>query len=98
MPGTAAQSPADLGTGWAQGVPLAFPLVIAEWDRNSREVVRVALDHYKGHHSVNVRVWYRDGGQLKPGKAGIALGLKHLPNLCEALQAALSAAQEHGLI
>lgn len=46
----------------------AFPLVVAEWDRNSREVVRVALDQYNGRPTVNARVWYRDGDELKPSQ------------------------------
>lgn len=38
----------------------AFPIIIAEWDRNSREIIRVALDRYKGRLTINARVWYRD--------------------------------------
>ncbi len=50
--------------------------MIAEWDRNSREVIRVALDKYNGRHTIiNARVWYRDGGEFKPGKAGMTLAL-----------------------
>ena len=33
--------------------------------------MRVALDIYNGKHTVNARVWYRDGGELKPGMAVI---------------------------
>jgi len=75
-----------------------FPVVISEWDRNSREVVRVALDKYNGRHTINARVWYRDGDQIKPGKAGIALGVKHLPALADALGKALVQACELGLL
>ena len=32
----------------------AFPITVAEWDRNSREIVRVALDQYNGRHTINV--------------------------------------------
>jgi hypothetical protein len=78
--------------------PVAFPLVIAEWDRNSREVVRVALDRYNGWHTVNARVWYRDGDTLKPSKSGITLALKHLPLLADALARSLDAARELGLL
>ena len=75
-----------------------FPLVIAEWNRNASEVVRVALDRYEGRHTVKVRVWYRDGDQIKPGKAGIALGVKHLPALADALGKALAQARELSLL
>jgi Transcriptional Coactivator p15 (PC4) len=79
---------------------ITFPLVIAEWDRNSREVIRVALDRYNGRHTVNCRIWYRDRDDdtLRPGKAGIALGVKHLPALADALGKALARAHQLGLL
>lgn len=78
----------------------AFPLVIAEWDRNGREVIRVALDHYNGRHTVNVRVWYHTHTTpaLQPGNAGITLSVKHLPAMADALAKALDAARELGLL
>jgi hypothetical protein len=78
--------------------PPAFPVVVAEWERNAREIVRVALDQYNGHYTVNVRIWYRDGDVVKPGKTGITLGLKHLPKLASGLSSALSRARALGLI
>lgn len=86
------------GISGAASNPPAFPLVIAEWDRNSREVVRVALDRYNGRHTVNARVWYRDGDTLKPSKSGITLALKHLPALADALARSLDAARDMGLL
>ncbi|MGE0701412.1 MAG: transcriptional coactivator p15/PC4 family protein [Hyphomicrobiaceae bacterium] len=77
---------------------LQFPLVVAEWDRNAREVIRVALDQYNGHHTVNVRVWYRAGDVLKPGKTGITVGVKHLAALAQASGKALERAIELGLV
>lgn len=74
----------------------AFPIIIAEWDRNKREVIRVALDQYNGQCTVNVRVWYRDA--LKPSRTGITLSVKHLAPLATALSLALDAAQNAGLI
>jgi hypothetical protein len=76
-----------------------FPIIVAEWDRNSREVVRVALDHYNGRHTINARVWYHDGdGALKPGRTGITLAVKHLPALADAVAKALDAARHLGLV
>ncbi|MCO5131342.1 MAG: transcriptional coactivator p15/PC4 family protein [Xanthobacteraceae bacterium] len=80
------------------GVPFSFPIIIAEWDRNKREVIRVALDQYNGRHTVNVRVWYRDGDGLKPDKTGITLSLSHLSALAGALVLADRRACELGLI
>jgi hypothetical protein len=76
-----------------------FPITVAERDRNSREVVRVALDQCNGRHTVNARVWYHDDNDvLKPGKTGITLAVKHLPALAEALAKALMEARELGLL
>jgi hypothetical protein len=76
----------------------AFPIVIAEWERNSREVILVALDLYNGRHTVNARVWYREGDELKPSRSGLTLTVKHLPALAEAIGKALDAARELGLL
>jgi len=75
-----------------------FPIIIAEWDRNAREIVRVAPDYYNSRHMINARVWYHEGGGLKAGKAGITLAVKHLPALADALANAESQAREFGLI
>jgi hypothetical protein len=76
----------------------AFPIIIAEWDRNSREIVRVALDLYNGKHTFNARVWYRDGDEVKPSKSGVTLAVKHLPSFADAIGKALARAIELGLV
>lgn len=79
---------------------ITFPIVIAEWLRNSREVVRVELAEYQGRHVIAVRTWYRsviDGG-LKPGRSGITLSIKHLPEMAGAVSKALARATALGLI
>ncbi len=76
----------------------AFPITVAEWDRNSREIVRVALDQYNGRHTINVRIWYCDDGVVKPSKSGITLAVKHLPVLADAIGKALARAIELGLV
>jgi hypothetical protein len=84
---------------------LEFPLVIAEWDRNAREVIRVALDHYRGRHTIDIRVWYHaddvlklEKSVLKPGKTGITLAVKHLGAMADAMAKALDEARELGLL
>ncbi len=90
--------PTDLqGVSTADPKP-QFPIIIAEWDRNAREVMRVALDYYNGRHTINARVWYHDDDGLKPGKTGITLAVKHLPALADALAKAERRARELGLI
>jgi hypothetical protein len=71
---------------------------VAEWRRNAREQVRVEIGYYLGVHTVNVRVWYWDGDQLKPSKTGINLTVKHLPALAHAMAKAMEKAIELGLI
>jgi hypothetical protein len=80
------------------GLPNPYPQIISEWDRNKREVIRVALDLFSGQHTVNVRVWYRDGDAVKPSRTGLTLSVKHLAPLATALSLALDAAVEAGLI
>jgi hypothetical protein len=86
--------------GVSTPLPLpTFPHVIAEWDRNSREVVRVALDQYQGRYTINARVWFRaDDDTLRPGKSGMTLSVKHLPAMADALGKALARAIELGLV
>lgn len=66
--------------------------VIAELRKNRREVVRVTIGEFKGSKLLGLRVWYQpaDGGELRPGRDGLALKLEHL----SWLQQALAGAQE----
>lgn len=78
--------------------PSGLPIVVASWPRNSRETVRVRLDHYQGNNTIDCRSWYPgNDGELKPGK-GLTLSVKHLPKLVAALTKALEAARSHGLV
>ena len=60
----------------------AFPITVAEWDRNSREIVRVALDQNNGRHTINATL----------------SAVKHLPALADAIGKALARAIELGLV
>lgn len=74
------------------------PTIIAEWPKNDRENVRVALDEFNGYSTVNARLWFRAAdGEMRPGK-GLAIGIRHLPALAVALNEALAVAIERGLI
>jgi len=67
---------------------------IAEITKNARETLRVSIDDYHGHRLVNLRVWYAtDDGEMRPGKAGLALRPELLPELLNALQSAREAAK-----
>jgi hypothetical protein len=72
--------------------------IIAEWTINRRESVRVSVEQFKGIDLINIRKWFEaEDGSLRPGKAGIALNIKHLPQLTEAMTKALALASKHKL-
>ena len=75
-----------------------LPLIVAEFERNAREVVRVSIGEFRGRKTIDVRTWYRDGTTLKPGRSGITMALVHLPALADGLQLALIRAEAGGLI
>jgi hypothetical protein len=73
--------------------------VIDEWPINKRETVRVSIEKYNGVWLINLRKWFEaDDGEMRPGNRGIALGVKHLPRLAEAMSAAHRVAIQQGLI
>jgi hypothetical protein len=76
-----------------------LPFTAGEWPRNSREDVRVRLDLFKDKVIVDCRTWWRDqAGELRPGRGGLTLAVRHLPALAEALQAALAHAVASGVL
>jgi hypothetical protein len=78
---------------------LPDPVLIAEWPKNAREVVRVDLHEFNRVHVVGARVWYRDeADEIRPGKSGLTLAVKHLPALADAIGKALARAIELGLV
>lgn len=87
------------GVSGAVSNPPGFPIVIAEWHKSAGHVVRVSLDEFKGQSYVNARVWYTDAsGELRPGKNGMGLSVRHLPDLIRALQDAAGRAYTLGLL
>jgi hypothetical protein len=75
------------------------PNIIAEWPLNRRERLRVVLERYNGAWLVNIRKWFEaDDGSIRPGRHGIALGVKHLPQLAAAVAQALASAVACGLV
>jgi hypothetical protein len=71
-----------------------FPIIIAEWPRNGREMVRVSLDRFNNCNTIDIRSWWRDSdGTLKPGRSGLTLAVTHLPALADGLVDALRRAR-----
>jgi hypothetical protein len=78
---------------------MSEPAIIAEWELNGRESLRVELHEFKGTQIIGIRKWFSgSNGSMAPGKDGINLSLKHLPRLAAAVNDALSKAREDGLI
>jgi hypothetical protein len=76
-----------------------YPIIVAEWQRNSREIVRVALDRFNNRETIDIRSWWQDSeGNWRPGRGGLTLAVKHLPALAEGLADALQRARALGLI
>lgn len=80
---------------------LSEPVEIAKFwkNRGRNESVHVALSEYEGHNLINVRV-YSTGtdGVDRPTQKGIAMSVRKLPELADALNRALTKAREIGLI
>lgn len=64
--------------------------VIAELEKNKREIVRVSLTEYGGYKLIDIRTFYEDlkTGQRCPGRSGISMRRELLTDLRKALQAA----------
>lgn len=76
-----------------------LPIVASKFPKNSREEVRVVLSDYHGNTIVNMRVWFQgDDGEMRPGKSGLAMAVKHLPALARALNETVERAREAGLL
>ncbi len=77
----------------------ALPCIIAEWQRNNRETVRLTLDEYQGRKTIALRCWYDAGdGAMRPGKDGLTLGIAHLQRLAASFAEAVQEAKRQGLI
>jgi len=69
--------------------------IIAEWPLKRHERLRISLELFNGVWLINIEA---ESGEWRPSKQGIALSVKHLPHLADAVAKALSIARERGLI
>jgi hypothetical protein len=70
-----------------------YPFLVREFARNDNEVVRVTLDMFRGHETISIRVFYRAGsGEWKPGRSGMSMSTRYLPDLSAALNEAIDCA------
>ena len=78
---------------------IALPVIVSEWQKNTRETVRISLSTYQRRQTIDCRLWYDSGeGIQKPSPKGLTLALAHLPALADGIAKALQIAIENGLI
>jgi hypothetical protein len=71
----------------------------AEIERNSHEVLRMRIDEFNGRTVVDLRSWFRAAdGELKPGRTGLTLSVRHLEKLAEGFGEALRHARRAGML
>lgn len=60
--------------------------VVASFEKNSREEVRISVDDFRGRKIINIRVYYRgEGSEWLPGKQGLAVSVDRYRDLAEAI-------------
>ena len=60
--------------------------VIADIERNSREIIRVEVSEFKGRELINLRIWYTHiDGTYKPTQKGVALDISRFKDLKDAI-------------
>jgi hypothetical protein len=74
--------------------------IIAEWPLNKRgEHLRISIENYNGHDLINIRKWFEAGdGTLHPSKQGVAVQVKNIRQLVDAMTKVLAAAVKRGLV
>ena len=72
--------------------------VIASFEKNSMEEVRVSLTEFKGKELIDVRVYYQpeDGEEKRPTKKGITISPEKFPELKKAILAVEKVLQKKG--
>ena len=74
--------------------------VVGQFEKNSREEIRVQLREFKGHQLLDIRTFYftSEGGEPKPSPKGVSMSLRLLPHLTEAILEAERVLKEEGLL
>ena len=74
--------------------------VVGQFEKNSREEIRVQLREFKGHQLLDIRTFYftSEGGEPKPSPKGISLAIRLMPQLKEAILEADRVLKEAGLM
>ena len=74
-------------------------VVIATFEKNKKEEVRVSVETFHGRKLINIRVFYKDDdGTMKPGKQGIAVAVDRYKDLAGAILELGQYLKSNGLI
>ena len=70
------------------------PITLARIPVNSRDEVRATVLEWEGRRSLDIRTWSlsRSSGEHRPTPRGARIPLERLPELADALQAAVNGA------
>lgn len=64
--------------------------IIAEFEKNKSEKIRLSLSEFNGKPRVDLRIWYlNDSNEYAPSKKGVSLSTELVPGLIKALQQTL---------
>ncbi len=73
--------------------------LVAQFEKNAKEEVRVSIDEFRGRKIINMRVYYRsDSGKWLPGKQGLALAVDRYRDLADAVLRLGERLQSQGLL
>lgn len=62
--------------------------VVAQFEKNATEVLRISLTEFRGHQLIDARIYYSDDeGQYRPTKKGVSLAVGLYPELKKAILA-----------
>lgn len=74
-------------------------VVIAAFEKNKKEEVRLGVETFHGRKIINIRVFYKDDdGVMKPGKQGLALSVDRYKDLAGAILELGQHLKSNGLI
>lgn len=60
--------------------------IIADIERNSREIIRIEVSEFKGKELINLRIWYSHfDGSYRPTQKGVALDISKYDDLKAAI-------------
>jgi hypothetical protein len=74
-------------------------IVVAQFEKNKKEEVRISVGTFHGRRIINVRIYYKDDdGTWKPGKQGLALSVDRYKDLAGAILQVGEHLKANGLI